>query len=215
METPANRDSRQDPLTKQTKVKGKPYSFIDPDKPTLYLPKDPQVSGSEVGKLRSKPVRKKMKAPDDEDHHGSSWSKEVLKSMYHHKDLRDFVHQDQVMRILKLKWIADPKEPVTAPATLTNRFDAAMELIHLLKEENMVPGSFDSDALFELDLNVIQATRDLFEKLKIPVGEVPQSPYSLPLTRTDVGDNLTVLSHYASAAEGGSNTSSEPPRRMS
>ncbi|OWY93636.1 hypothetical protein PHMEG_00036896 [Phytophthora megakarya] len=39
-------DSRQDPLTKQTKVKAEPYSFIDPDKPTLYMPKYTQVSRS-------------------------------------------------------------------------------------------------------------------------------------------------------------------------
>ncbi|OWY98064.1 hypothetical protein PHMEG_00031268 [Phytophthora megakarya] len=66
------------------------------------------------------------------------------------------------------------------------------------------------------DLDVIQATsRDLFQKLKILVGEVPQSPVPLPLTTTDAVDNLTVSSHYASAAEDGSDTSSEPPRRMS
>ncbi|OWZ11023.1 hypothetical protein PHMEG_00016008 [Phytophthora megakarya] len=39
-EAPADPDMRQDPLTKQTKLKAEPYSFIDPDKPTLYLPKD-------------------------------------------------------------------------------------------------------------------------------------------------------------------------------
>ncbi|OWZ04487.1 LOW QUALITY PROTEIN: hypothetical protein PHMEG_00023604 [Phytophthora megakarya] len=39
METTADPDSRQDSLKK-----AEPYSFIDPDKPTLYLPKDTQVS---------------------------------------------------------------------------------------------------------------------------------------------------------------------------
>ncbi|OWZ16405.1 hypothetical protein PHMEG_0009813 [Phytophthora megakarya] len=168
----------------------------------LYLPKDTQVSGSEVGKPRSKTVLKKMKAPDDEEdevHHGSGWSEEDLKSMYHRKELRDFVDQDPAMRILKLKRIADPKEPVTAPATLTDRFNATMELIRLLKEAGMVPGPFDADTLFDLDLDVIQASsRDLFQKLKILVGEVPQNPYPLPLTTTDAVDNLTVSSHYAS-----------------
>ncbi|OWZ24297.1 hypothetical protein PHMEG_000716 [Phytophthora megakarya] len=115
-----------------------------------------------------------------------------------------------------LKRIVDPKDPVTAPATLANRFDAAMELIRLLIEAGMVPGSFDADVLFYLDLDVIQATsRDLFQKLKILVGEVPQSPNPLPLTTSDAVANLTVSSHYASAVEDGSDTSSEPPRRMS
>ncbi|OWY90615.1 LOW QUALITY PROTEIN: hypothetical protein PHMEG_00041180, partial [Phytophthora megakarya] len=80
-----------------------------------------------------------------------------------------------------------------------------MELIRLVREAGMVPGSFDADTLFDLDLDVIQA----------PIGGVPQSPDPLPLTTTDVVDNLTVSSHYASAAEDGSDTSSEPPRRMS
>ncbi|OWY93404.1 hypothetical protein PHMEG_00037216 [Phytophthora megakarya] len=120
------------------------------------------------------------------------------------------------MRILKLKRFSNPKDPVTAPATLANKLDATMELIRLVREAGMIPGSFDADTLFDLDLDVIQATsRDLFQKLKILVGEVPQSPDPLPLTTTDAVDNLTVSSHYASAAEDGSDTSSEPPRRMS
>ncbi|OWY93165.1 hypothetical protein PHMEG_00037540, partial [Phytophthora megakarya] len=91
-----------------------------------------------------------------------------------------------------------------------------MELIRLVREAGMIPGPFDADTLFDLDLDVIQATsRDLFQKLKILVGEVPQSPDPLPLTTTDAVDNLTVSSHYASAAEEGSDTSSESPRRMS
>ncbi|OWZ12288.1 LOW QUALITY PROTEIN: hypothetical protein PHMEG_00014577 [Phytophthora megakarya] len=78
----------------------------------------------------------------------------------------------------------------------------------------MTPGSFDADALFDLDLNLVQATsRILFKKLKV-LRSAP-SPDQLPLTTTDVVDDLTVSSHYASAAEGGSDTSSEPPRRMS
>ncbi|OWY94158.1 LOW QUALITY PROTEIN: hypothetical protein PHMEG_00036192 [Phytophthora megakarya] len=90
-----------------------------------------------------------------------------------------------------------------------------MELIRLVREAGMIPGSFDADTLFDLDLDVIQATSpDLFQKLNILVGEVPQSPDPLPLTTTDAIDNLTV-SYYASAAEDGSDTSSEPPRRMS
>ncbi|OWY91302.1 hypothetical protein PHMEG_00040175 [Phytophthora megakarya] len=83
-----------------------------------------------------------MKAPDDEgdeEHPGSGWSEEDLKFTYHCKELRDFVDQDPVMRILKLKRFSDPKDPVTAPATLANRFDAAMELIRLLKEAGMIP----------------------------------------------------------------------------
>ncbi|OWZ02764.1 hypothetical protein PHMEG_00025615 [Phytophthora megakarya] len=218
METPADPDSRQDPLTKQTKVKAEPYSFIDADKPTLYMPKDPQVSRSEVAKPRSKTLRTKMKAPEyeeDGDQDGSGWTVEDLKYSYHRKELRDFVCQDPVMKILKLKRIAEPKDPVTAPAVVTNKLDAVTVLIKLLKEAGMIPGSFDTDDLFDLDLAVIQTTsRDLFGKLKILVGEVPQIADPVSSPQIDVVDNLTVSSHYESAAEDGSDTSSEP-RRMS
>ncbi|OWY92704.1 hypothetical protein PHMEG_00038177 [Phytophthora megakarya] len=158
-----------------------------------------------------------MKAPeyeDDGDQGGSGWSVEDLKHLYHRKELCDFVCQDPVMKVLKLKWIAE-EDPVTTPAMVTNKLDAVTVLIKLLKEAGMTPGSFETDDLFDLDLTVIQATsRDLFGKLKILVGEVPQiaDPVSPPLI--DAVDNLMVSSHYASAAEDGSDTSSEP-RRMS
>ncbi|OWY90224.1 hypothetical protein PHMEG_00041747 [Phytophthora megakarya] len=177
METPADPDSRQDLLTK---LKAEPYSFIDPDKPTLYMPKDPQVSRSEVGMPRSKTARKKMKAPEyaeDGDQDGSGWSIEDLKYLYHRKELRDLVRQVLAMKNLKLKRIDEPKDPVTAPAILTNKIDAVTVLIKLLKEAGMIA-----------------------------------DPVSSP--QIDVVDNLTVSSHYASAAEDGSDTSSEP-RRMS
>ncbi|OWZ09503.1 hypothetical protein PHMEG_00017790 [Phytophthora megakarya] len=144
MEAPADPDLRQVPLTKQTKVKAEPYSFIDPDKPILYtsMPKEPQISGSEVGKPRSNTLRSKMKAPeyeDDGDQDGSGWSVEDLKHLYHRKELRDFVCQGPVMKILKLKWIAKPKDPVTTPAMVTNKLDAVTVLIKLLKEAGMTP----------------------------------------------------------------------------
>ncbi|OWY92827.1 hypothetical protein PHMEG_00038009 [Phytophthora megakarya] len=119
-----------------------------------------------------------MKAPEyeeDGDQDGSGWTVEDLKYSYHRKELRDFVCQDPVMKILKLKRIAEPKDPVTAPAVVTNKLDAVTVLIKLLKEAGMIPGSFDTDDLFDLDLAVIQTTgRDLFGKLKILVGEAPQ-----------------------------------------
>ncbi|OWZ19433.1 hypothetical protein PHMEG_0006329 [Phytophthora megakarya] len=208
MEIPADPDSRQDPLTKPIKVKAEPHSFIDPDKPTLYIPKDPQVFGSEVGKPRSKASWKKMKAPEyeddgDQDGSGSGWSVEDLKYLYHRKELRDFVRQDPVMKILKLKRTAEPKNPVTAPAIVTNNLDAVTILIRLLKEAGMTPGSFETDDLFDLDLT-----------LKILVGKVPQIADPVASPQIDAVDNLTVSSHYASTAEDRSDTSSEP-RRMS
>ncbi|OWY96306.1 hypothetical protein PHMEG_00033455 [Phytophthora megakarya] len=177
------------------------------------MPKESQVSGSEVGNPRSKSLRSKMKAPkyeDDGDQDGSGWSVEDLKHLYHRKGLRDFVCQDPVMKILKLKWITEPNDPVITPAMVTNKLDAVTILVKLLKEAGMTPGSFET---IDLVLTVIQATsRDLFGKLKILVGEVPQ--IADPVSPPQIGavDNLTVSSHYASAADDGSDTSSEPRR---
>ncbi|OWZ16908.1 hypothetical protein PHMEG_0009230 [Phytophthora megakarya] len=69
-------------------------------------------------------------------------------------------------------------------------------LIKLLKEAGMIPGSFDTDDLFDLDLAVIQTTsRDLFGKLKVLVGEVRQIADPVSSPQIDVVDNLTVSSH--------------------
>ncbi|OWZ13795.1 hypothetical protein PHMEG_00012827 [Phytophthora megakarya] len=144
-----------------------------------------QVSGSEVGKPRSKPLRKKMKALE--------WSVEVLKYLYHRKELRDFVRQDLVMDILKLKRIVEPMDQVTAPATVTNKLDAVTVLIRLLKKVGMISGSFKRDALFHLDLTVVQAaSRDLFGKLKILVGEVSQIADPVSSPQIDAMVNLTL-----------------------
>ncbi|OWY93509.1 hypothetical protein PHMEG_00037076, partial [Phytophthora megakarya] len=90
------------------------------------------------------------------------------------------------MRILKLKRFSDPKDPVTALATLANKLDATMELIRL-------------------------PPRGLFQKLRILVGEVPQSPDPLPLTTTDAVDNVTVSTLWGINA-GGEIRRSSPAR---
>ncbi|POM76613.1 Hypothetical protein PHPALM_6128 [Phytophthora palmivora] len=63
----------------------------------------------------------------------------------------------------------------------SKRTGAVNDLLRLLKEAGMTTGAFDSDDGFDLDLNfdlglkVIQTTtQDLFSKLKILVGEIPQ-----------------------------------------
>ncbi|OWY97356.1 hypothetical protein PHMEG_00032132 [Phytophthora megakarya] len=184
-----------------------------PDPDLEEKPHPPQVSDMETPAdpdLRQDPLTKQTK---DGDQDGSGWSVEDLKYSYHRKELRDFVCQDPVMTILKRKRIAEPKDPVTAPAVVTNKLDAVTVLIKLLKEAGMIPGSFDTDDLFDLDLAVIQTTsRDLFEKLKILFDEVPRIADPVSSPQIDVVDNLTVSSHYASAAEDGSDTSSEPWR---
>ncbi|OWZ02703.1 LOW QUALITY PROTEIN: hypothetical protein PHMEG_00025691 [Phytophthora megakarya] len=205
METPADLDSRQHPLTRQTKVRAEPYSFNDPDKLTQYMPKDPQDSGSEVRKPRSKTLRKQMKAreyEDDVDQDGSGSSVEDLKYLYHRKKLDPEAEADHGG-----KGSGNCTSDSNQQDRRSNSPDQAAE------GAGMTPGPFEMDDLFDLDLTVIQATsRDLFEKRKILVGEVPQIADPVSSPQIDGVDNLTVSSHYASAAENGSDTSSEPRR---
>ncbi|KAG6606579.1 Eukaryotic/viral aspartic protease, active site [Phytophthora cinnamomi] len=92
--------------------------------------------------------------------------------------------------------------------------------MHLLKETGLVAGQFDPNDLFDLDLDQIQAsTHGLFDKLRVLVGEIPAT--SLPMvpdpgsasTKAD-STSCRTSSPFVSAAEAGSDTSSEP-RRMS
>ncbi|POM62954.1 hypothetical protein PHPALM_27828 [Phytophthora palmivora] len=81
------------------------------------------------------------------------------------------------------------------------------------EEAGMTTGVFDADDVFDLDLKVIQtATKDLFSKLKILVGEIPQITDPVPSPPASTTDHQTSSSHYASAAEDESDLSSEPKR---
>ncbi|OWZ04486.1 hypothetical protein PHMEG_00023603 [Phytophthora megakarya] len=129
-----------------------------------------------------------MKAPGDEeveDHHRFGWSEEDLKSMYHHKELRDFVHHvcdctrntDQQIRC---RHVTDP----LAERSWYGRW-------------NFRHGRLSRS---------VRADEDLGRR---------SAPDPLPLTTTDVVTNLTVSSHYVSAVEDASDASLEPPRWMS
>ncbi|POM62560.1 hypothetical protein PHPALM_28276 [Phytophthora palmivora] len=193
--------------------------------------KDPRISRALGGTLlteeRKKPkkklTRKKMKAPemDDEDQIGSKprsrlgqgWSDENLDNLFYHKELREFLDRDTVMRILRLKQVGDPREPVSAPIKTANKLETVKDILRLLMEAGMTTGAFDADDVFDLDLKVTQtATQDLFSRLKILVGEVPQITDPVPSPPASITDRQTSSSHYASAAEDESDLSSEPKR---
>ncbi|KAG6586703.1 uncharacterized protein IUM83_18116 [Phytophthora cinnamomi] len=165
-----------------------------------------------------------MKAPDldeeDPKDPGSGWSEAALEFAFRRAELRDFIVQDPVMRILDLKQIGHLQGPIAAPATADSKLVAAKNLMYLLKETGLVAGQFDPNDLFDLDLDQIQAsTHGLFDKLRVLVGEVPAT--SLPMvpdpgsasTKAD-STSCRTSSPFVSAAEAGSDTSSEP-RRMS
>ncbi|POM64875.1 Hypothetical protein PHPALM_19538, partial [Phytophthora palmivora] len=117
------------------------------------------------------------------------------------------------MQILKLKQVGDPREPVSVSIKTANKLEAVKDLLRLLKEAGMTTGVFDADDVFDLDLKVIQtATKDLFSKLKILVGEIPRITDPVPSPPASITDRQTSSSHYASAAEDESDLSSEPKR---
>ncbi|POM76003.1 LOW QUALITY PROTEIN: Hypothetical protein PHPALM_6807 [Phytophthora palmivora] len=206
------------------KVKVEPFRFIRaPVEPSPYPPKDPSISRSDKKKPKKKLTRKKMKDPemDDEDQLGSKararagqgWSDENLENLLYHKELREFLDRDPVMRILRVKQVGDPRESVSAPVKTANKLEAVKDLLRLLKEAGMTTGAFDADNVFDLDLKVIQtATKDLFSKPKILVGVIPQITDPVPSPPASITDRLTSSSHYASAAEDESYLSSEPKR---
>ncbi|POM61699.1 hypothetical protein PHPALM_29252 [Phytophthora palmivora] len=194
--TPADLDASRDPSIKQGKVKAEPYRLVGPSvEPSSHPPKDPPVSRSDKKKPKKKIAWKKMKAPemDDEDPIGSKprsrsgqgWSDEDLKNLFYHKELREFLDD------------ADPEAEAGRGS----------------KGTWMTTGAFDAVDVFDLDLKVIQtATKDLFSKLKILVGETPQITDPVPSPPASITDRLASSSHYASAAEDKSDLSSEPKR---
>ncbi|KAE9263950.1 hypothetical protein PR003_g32969 [Phytophthora rubi] len=122
------------------------------------------------------------------------------------------------MRILQPTQIGDQTGPVTAPATADNKLEAIKILMNLLQEASLVAGAFDADDLFRPDLRILQlSTKELFDKLKVIVGEKVTYPSttSSPDSPTQIGSTGDrTSSPFVSAAEADSDASSEP-RRMS
>ncbi|KAE9012345.1 hypothetical protein PF005_g30209 [Phytophthora fragariae] len=90
--------------------------------------------------------------------------------------------------------------------------------MNLLWEAGLVAGTFDADDLFCPDLRIFQlSTKELYDKLKVIVGEKATDPSttSSPDSPTQIGSTGDrTSSPFVSAAEADSDASSEP-RRMS
>ncbi|KAE9298973.1 hypothetical protein PR003_g23112 [Phytophthora rubi] len=147
-----------------------------------------------------------------------TWNEADLEFRYHRKELQDFTTHNPIMRILQPTQIGDQTGPVTAPATADNKLEAIKILMNLLQEAGMVAGAFDAEDLFRPDLRIFQmSTKELFDKLKVIVGEkaTDHSTTSSPDSPTQIGSTGDRTSApFVSAAEADSDASSEP-RRMS
>ncbi|KAE8909725.1 hypothetical protein PF002_g23205 [Phytophthora fragariae] len=122
------------------------------------------------------------------------------------------------MRILQPTQIGDQTGPVTTPATAGNKLEAIKIIMNLPQEAGLVAGAFDADDLFRPDLRIFQlSTKELFDKLKVIVGEKVTDPSttSSPDSPTQIGSTGDrTSSPFVSAAEAAPDASSEP-RRMS
>ncbi|OWY97090.1 hypothetical protein PHMEG_00032468 [Phytophthora megakarya] len=139
------------------------------------------VSTRSTKKKKVKAARTKLKTLDSgsEDAHKprSTIAKDLIEQAYHRKIRSETLLQDPVLAIIHVRQIGDLTGPISKPNTSTDRLNAVRILLDLLQEAGLVAGEFDPDALFEMELGAIQAaTQDLYESLKILVGEHVQTP---------------------------------------
>ncbi|KAE9190895.1 hypothetical protein PF005_g19064 [Phytophthora fragariae] len=117
-----------------------------------------------------------MKAPDsDADDYADLTLKKIEDEFavaYYKKELYAFLIEDVGMQILRPKIVGDLRGPVSRPTPGSNKLDASKALLRLLKEADIVAGSFATGALFDLELSEIEHTsQNLFALLKPLVGE--------------------------------------------
>ncbi|GMF25323.1 unnamed protein product [Phytophthora fragariaefolia] len=116
---------------------------------------------------KSKPSRKKIKAPDSEtEDRGDLMSDDQLTKAYYKKELHTFLINDTVMRVIRPKPLGELQGPVSPPAAGPNKQSATKALMRLLKETGIIAESFEAEALFDLKLSEIkQSCQSLFEPL--------------------------------------------------
>ncbi|OWZ17320.1 reverse transcriptase [Phytophthora megakarya] len=190
---------------------------------------DPYTTDKEVTKLKSnsstksatatrlskkkklKAAQTKLKAPDSESEDvnkpRSTAAKARIEQAYYRKILSETRLHDPVLAIIQVRQIGDLTGPISKPSTSSNRLNAVKILLDLLHEAGLVAGEFDPGSLFEMELGAIQAaTQDLFDSLKILVGEHVQTP--------DLNYQIW-SSHNASATSEPDLDSPRAPQRMS
>ncbi|OWZ15075.1 reverse transcriptase [Phytophthora megakarya] len=194
----------------------KPDPYItdkDTTKSKSNLSTKSAVSTCSTKKKKIKAARSKLKAPDSgsEAVHKSistiATAKDLIEQAYYRKILSKTLLHDPVLAIIQVRQIGDLTGPISKPNISTDRLNAVRILLDLLQDAGVVAGEFDPDALFEMELGAIQAaTQDLYESLKILVGEHVQTP--------DL-NYQTGSSHYASVTSEPDSHSPRAPQRMS
>ncbi|GMG17906.1 unnamed protein product [Phytophthora fragariaefolia] len=179
---------------------------------------------------KSKPSRKKIKAPDSEtEDRGDIMSDDQLTKAYYKKELHTFLINDAVMRVLRPKILGELQGPVSPPVAGSTKLSTTKALMRLLKETGIIAESFEAEALFDLKLSEIkQSVQSLLELLAPLVGEPDQAQKqstqskstrstltvarSTPIVAS--GDQTAASSPYVSATEEVESNDSEEPHRM-
>ncbi|GMF36887.1 unnamed protein product [Phytophthora fragariaefolia] len=206
--TPAGLDENLDPPDESPQAQAGATTSIQPR------------SGRSTAKTKtakSKPSRKKIKAPDSEtEDRGDLMSDDQLTKAYYKKELHTFLINDAVMRVLRPKFLGELQGPVSPPVAGSTKLSATKALMRLLKETGIMAESFEAEALFDLKLSEIkQSVQSLFELLGPLVGEPDQAQKqstqskstrsTLTVTRSTPivapGDQTAASSPYVSATE--------------
>ncbi|GMF58119.1 unnamed protein product [Phytophthora fragariaefolia] len=166
--TPAGLDENLDPPDESPPAQAGTNTSIQPR------------SGRSTAKkktAKSKPSRKKIKAPDSETEDRSDlMSDDQLTKAYYKKELHTFLINDAVMRVLRPKILGELEGPVSPPVAGSTKQSATKALMRLLKETGIIAESFETEALFDLKLSEIkQSVQSLFELLSPLVGEPDQA----------------------------------------
>ncbi|GMF16977.1 unnamed protein product [Phytophthora fragariaefolia] len=201
------------------------------DNSTIHLRSDGR-STAKKKTAKSKPSRKKFRAPDSEtEDRGDLMSDDQLTKAYYKKELHTFLINDAVMRGLRPKILGELQGPVSPPVAGSTKLSATKALMRLRKETGIIADSFEAEALFDLKLSEIkQSVQSLFELLVPLVGEPDQAQKqptqskstatrsTLTIARSTPivapGDQTAASSPNVSAAEEVKSSDSEEPPRI-
>ncbi|POM72413.1 Hypothetical protein PHPALM_10870, partial [Phytophthora palmivora] len=161
-------------------------------------------SSTKKKSARSKPLRKKFKAPgsdaDDQDELKTAWTDGSLEIAYHKKEHHTFLIKNPVMQIIKPKIISDLKGPVQKPTARSSKLEAAKALSAI---NTALMSIFDllKPLVGEKSVTAKITTRSTDEMLK-----------SLPALTLE--DQTGTSSHYESVTEEVDTDSADDPPRM-
>ncbi|KAE9216936.1 hypothetical protein PF005_g8852 [Phytophthora fragariae] len=128
--------------------------------------------------LRNEPKERQVPAGIKTETSTPTWNEADLEFRYFRKELQDFMTHNPIMRTLQPTQIGDQTGPVTTPATAGNKLEAIKILMNYYRK------------------------RELFDKLKVIVGEKVTDPSTMavPVGPNDIRRGSDDASESASAA---------------